>query len=56
MKSNLKAYITFFHKDRTVEHVVLTLEEAKERLTKKEYEKLISFSGIRSNKMNGYVA
>lgn len=52
----MKAYITIYHKDKKHEKLVLTLEEAKARLTTKQYEKLISFKGIHTSKMFGYVA
>ena len=52
----MKAYITIYNKDRTTTKLVLTLDEAKARLTAKEYEKLVSFNGIHSYKMSGYVA
>lgn len=52
----MKAYITIYHKDKEDEKLVLTLEEAKVMLTAKQYEKLISFEGIHTTKMFGYVA
>ena len=52
----MKAYITIYNKDRTTTKLVLTLDEAKARLTAKEYEKLLHDGGIHSYKMCGYVA
>lgn len=52
----MKAYITIYNKDRSTTKLVLTLEEAKAMLTAKQYEKLISFEGIHTTKMFGYVA
>lgn len=52
----MKAYITIYHKNAKDEKLVLTLEEAKAKLTAKQYEKLVSFKGIHTSKMNGYVA
>lgn len=56
MKTNLKAYITIYNKkERKHENLVLSLEEAKARLTAKQYEKLISFEGIHTATITGYV-
>jgi len=52
----MTAYITFYEKDRTVKKVVWSLEEAKKNLTVKQFEKLISFEGIHTSKMCGYIA
>lgn len=51
----MTAYITFFTKGTRIKKE-MTLEEAKKTLTKKQYEKLVSFEGIRTNKISGYVA
>lgn len=51
----MKAYITFLKKGE-VKKVVWTLEEAKEKLTEKQFEKLISWHGISTYGIQGYVA
>lgn len=51
----MKAYITFFKEGIRIKKE-MTLEEAKKTLTKKQYEKLVSFEGIHTNKISGYVA
>lgn len=51
----MKAYITFFKKGKQIKKE-MTLEEAKKILTKKQYEKLVSFEGIYTAKISGYVA
>lgn len=52
----MKAYITFYKKDGSREKVVLTLVEAKARLTAKQYEKLTDWNGIHTRNMDGYIA
>lgn len=52
----MKAYITFYKKNRNVEKVVWSIEEAKKNLNKKDFERLISFEGIHTSKMSGYIA
>ena len=52
----MKAYITFFEKNGTMKKVVWTLEEAKQNLTEKQFEKLTSWNGISTSKIKGYVA
>lgn len=51
----MKAYITTVTKDKrgTKE---MTLERAKTILTTKQFEKLISFEGLRTKKISGYIA
>ena len=53
----MKAYTTIYNK-KTKKHekMVLTLEEAKAKLTAKQYEKLVSFKGIYTASLSGYVA
>ena len=51
----MTAYITFFEKDKRIKKE-MTLEEAKKILTKKQYKKLVSFEGIHTTKISGYVA
>lgn len=51
----MTAYITFFEKGKKIKKE-MTLEEAKKVLTPKQYEKLISFEGIHTSKVKGYVA
>lgn len=51
----MTAYITFFEKGKRIKKE-MTLEEAKKILTKKQYEKLVSFEGIHTTKISGYVA
>lgn len=51
----MTAYITFFTKGACIKKE-MTLEEAKKVLTKKQYEKLISWEGIHTSKISGYVA
>jgi len=55
-KTKMKAYITFFEKNGTMKKVVWTLEEAKQNLTEKQFEKLTSWNGISTSKIKGYVA
>lgn len=52
----MKAYITIYKKDRTIEKVVWGLTEAERKLSKKDYMKLVEFGGLRNSKMNGYIA
>ncbi len=51
----MTAYITFFEKGTRTKKE-MTLEKAKKLLTEKQYEKLISFEGIHTKKISGYVA
>jgi len=53
--TNLKAYITI-RKNHKTERMVVTLDEAKQMLTAKQYEKLISFEGLHTRNITGYVA
>ena len=53
---NLKAYMTFFKADGTREKVVWSLEEAKNKLKAKDFEKLCTEFGINTKKFRGYVA
>ena len=53
--TNLKAYITIMKKHE-VKRMVVTLDEAKQMLTAKQYEKLTSFEGIHTRNITGYVA
>ena len=53
----MKAYITIYNKkEKKFEKMILSLDEAKAMLTEKQYEKLISFKGIHTASINGYVA
>lgn len=54
--TNLKAYMTIFKKDGSREKVVWSLEEAKTRLSAKDFEKLCYDFGLNNKKMRGYVA
>jgi len=54
--TNLKAYMTIFKKDGSREQVVWTLEEAKNKLSAKDFEKLCCDFGLNNKKMRGYVA
>ena len=52
----MKAYITIYDKkEKTYKEMVLSLEEAQQMLTPKQYEKLISFEGIHTTRLYGYV-
>lgn len=51
----LKAYMTIFQADGTRKKVIWTLEEAKTRLSAKDFEKLCCDFGLNSKKMRGYV-
>ena len=52
----MKAYITFYKKGGKREKVVWTLEEAKQNLKAKDFEKLCDWNGIHNSKMDGYIA
>ena len=52
----MKAYIEITNKNGKREKQILTLEEAKKILTEKQFEKLVSFEGIHTKKISGYVA
>lgn len=54
--TNLKAYVEILNKNGNREKHIWTLEEAKKALTEKQFEKLVSFEGIRTKKIVGYVA
>lgn len=54
--TNLKAYMTIFKADGTREKAVWSLEEAKNRLKAKDFEKLCTEMGLNNKKMRGYVA
>ncbi len=54
--TNLKAYMTIFKKDGTREKVVWTLEEAKSKLSEKDFRRLCEDFGLNNKKMRGYVA
>lgn len=52
----LKAYMTIFKADGTREKAVWSLEEAKNKLKAKDFEKLCTEMGLNNKKMRGYVA
>lgn len=52
----LKAYMTIFKADGMREKAVWSLEEAKNRLKAKDFEKLCTEMGLNNKKMRGYVA
>lgn len=52
----MKAYVEIFNKNGSREKKVWTLDEAKNNLTEKQFEKLCSWTGIKTAKMIGYIA
>jgi len=53
--TNLKAYITIMKKHE-IKRMIVTLDEAKQLLTAKQFEKLTSFEGLHTRNITGYVA